>query len=127
MVIDTSLETQILRLMTADHNGQVWVPADFAHLSGRDAIDKALQRLVQTGDLRRINRGLYDRPRVSRLTKQATSPDYREVVDAVARRNQVRMLVDGMTPRMISDLRMQYQRGSRFTRIPDGARFSLIN
>lgn len=42
--------------------GRVWVPADFSHLGGRDAVDKALQRLVAAGQLRRIDRSLYGNP-----------------------------------------------------------------
>lgn len=77
--------------------GHVWVPTDFAQLSNRDAIDKTLQRMVQAGDLRRIDRGLYDKPTLNRLTKRPTTPDYRAVVEAIARRDQLRLLVDGMT------------------------------
>jgi hypothetical protein len=73
------------------------VPTDFAAFGGRDAVDKTLQRLVRDGELRRIDRGLYDRPIINSLTKRPTSPDYRAVVDAIARRDQLRLLVDGMT------------------------------
>ena len=75
----------------------VWVPTDFAQLGNRDAIDKTLQRMVQAGDLRRIDRGLYDKPMLNRLTKRPTNSDYRAVVEAIARRDQLRLLVDGMT------------------------------
>lgn len=92
-----ALKTQILAHMDAAAPVQVWVPTDFAHLGGRDAVDKALQRLVAAGRLRRIDRGLYDRPKMNGLTKQAAAPDYRSVVDAIARRDQLRLLVDGMT------------------------------
>ena len=47
--------------------------------------------------LRRIGHGLYDRPGVNSLTKQALAPDYRQVLTALARRDQARMLVDGLT------------------------------
>ena len=57
------LKTQILAHMDRATPGQVWAPTDFAHLGGRDAVDKALQRLVASDQLRRIDRGLYDRPR----------------------------------------------------------------
>ncbi len=77
--------------------GQVWVPSDFAQLGKRDAIDKALQRMVHGGHLRRIDRGLYDKPTFNKLTKCLTYPDYRAVVAAVARRDKLRMLIDGMT------------------------------
>ncbi len=77
--------------------GHVWVPADFAALGSRDTIDKTLQRMVAAGELRRIDRGLYDRPLVNSLTQRPTVPDYRQVIEAMARRDQVRLLVDGMT------------------------------
>lgn len=77
--------------------GQVWVPADFAQLGNRDAIDKTLQRMVQAGALRRIDRGLYDRPLLNRLTRRHAAADYRAVTEAIARRDHLRLLVDGMT------------------------------
>lgn len=93
----SDLGSRIAADITATLPGRVWVPADFAALGSRDAIDKALQRLVAAGTLRRIDRGLYDRPTINRLTKRPTVPDYREILDALARRDQIRMLVDGMT------------------------------
>jgi len=53
--------------------------------------------LEASGNIRRIDRGLYDRPRVNRLTGKPTVPDYRAVIEAVARRDRARILVDGMT------------------------------
>lgn len=76
---------------------EVWTPGDFADLGSRAAVDKTLQRLVAAGELRRIDRGLYDRPRKSNLTGKLTVPDYRAVIRAVARRDQTRIVVDGMT------------------------------
>lgn len=81
----------------AEDSSAVWTPSDFADLAGRAAIDKALQRLVASGDLRRIDRGLYDRPDSSTLTGKPTVPNYRAVIQAVARRDNVRFVVDGMT------------------------------
>ncbi|MFG1428812.1 DUF6088 family protein [Roseixanthobacter glucoisosaccharinicivorans] len=77
--------------------GEVWTPGDFADLGGRAAVDKTLQRLVAAGDLRRIDRGLYDRPRKSNLTGKLMVPDYRAVIRAVTRRDQARVVIDGMT------------------------------
>lgn len=74
----------------------VWTPADFLDLASRDAVDKVLQRLARAGDIRRIARGLYDQPKKSALTGAPTTPDYRQIIDAIARRDQARMLVSGM-------------------------------
>lgn len=76
---------------------EVWTPRDFADLGGRDAVDKTLQRLAIAGDLRRIDRGLYDRPTRSTLTGRPSVPDYRAVMRAITRRDHARMIVDGMT------------------------------
>ena len=76
---------------------QVWTPVDFLDLGSRAAVDKVLQRLVAAGQLRRIDRGLYDTPRLNSLTKQPAVADYRQIIDALGRRDQLRMLVDGMT------------------------------
>lgn len=77
--------------------GQVWAPVDFVDLGNRDVVDKNLQRLTKAGELRRIDRGLYDCPTHNPLTGQPSVPDYREVISAVMRRDQARMVVDGMT------------------------------
>ncbi len=76
---------------------QVWTPGDFADLGSRAAIDKTLQRLTSAGELRRIDRGLYDKPRKNELTGRPTVPDYRAVIRAVARRDKARTVIDGMT------------------------------
>ena len=93
---DTGLRSQLLARVATEPD-EVWVPNDFADLGNRHAIDKTLQRLVASGDLRRIDRGLYDRPRMNDLTGRPTVPDYRAVIRAVTRRDQARALIDGMT------------------------------
>ena len=93
----SALRSHISALIEAAETGEVWVPTDFAQLGSRDAIDKTLQRMVHAGELRRIDRGLYDRPSLNNLTKRPTTPDYRAVTEAIARRDHLRLLVDGMT------------------------------
>ena len=119
----SDLKSQIASLTTAATPGHVWVPSDFAHLGSRDAIDKTLQRMVQAGDLRRIDRGIYDRPSVNSLTKRATVPDYRAVLDALARRDHLRMLVDGMTA--ANDLGLTHAVPARVTIHTDARRRSI--
>jgi hypothetical protein len=92
-----NVKSQISDRVAGRQPGYVWTPVDFLDLGPRDAIDKALQRLVAARYLRRIDRGLYDQPRQNALTGKAAAPDYRSVIDAVSRRDQVRVLVDGMT------------------------------
>jgi hypothetical protein len=97
MTAPADLKSRILARISDQPPKRVWTVADFLDLGNRDAVDKALQRLVHANQLRRIDWGLYDKPRQNSLTKQGSPPDPREVIDAVARRDQIRVLVDGMT------------------------------
>jgi len=47
-----------LRARVDDAPRQVWTPTDFVDFGNRAAVDKALQRMVTSGQLRRIARGL---------------------------------------------------------------------
>ena len=91
------LNSQVIDRITLGPDTKVWTPGDFLDLGKRDAVDKALQRLVGSAVLRRVDRGLYDKPKINSLTNRPTPPDYRSVIDAVGRRDQVRLLIDGMT------------------------------
>jgi hypothetical protein len=91
-----SLKSAILVRMNQvpDH---VWTPLDFVDLGARGSVDLALHRLIASNEIRRIGRGLYDKPRMNQLTGKTTYPDYRAVIDALARRDKARMVVDGLT------------------------------
>jgi hypothetical protein len=94
--IGLDLRSAILDRIAAQ-SPAVWTPVDFLDMGSREAVDQALHRLAVSKDIRRIARGLYDKPSTNRLTGKATHTDYRNVIDALQRRDQVRMVVDGMT------------------------------
>jgi hypothetical protein len=91
------LKSEIRSRMAEQGPFGVWTPTDFQDLGSRDAVDQALSRMTTGGDIRRITRGLYDLPRLNTLTGKLTNPDPHHVIDALARRDQARMLVDGLT------------------------------
>ncbi|MCE0521647.1 MAG: DUF6088 family protein [Methylacidiphilales bacterium] len=91
------LKTEIQNRISRNAPFGVWTPIDFLDLGKRDVVDKTLQRMAQAGQIRRIDRGLYHKPGINKLTGKPTTPDYRAIIDALARRDQTRMLVDGMT------------------------------
>lgn len=93
----SDLKTAILARIESGAQRGVWTPRDFLDLGARDAVDKTLQRLMRAGNLRRVDRGLYDKPSLNSLTQKSSPPDPRHVIDAIARRDQIRVLVDGMT------------------------------
>src|SRR5712691_1358460 len=77
--------------------GTVGTPAVNMEVGPRAAVDKSLQRLTADGKLSRIGRGLYYRAGTNTLTRKPTTPDLRAIVDAIARRDQSRIVVDGLT------------------------------
>ena len=91
------LKSTILARMAAQAPFGVWTPSDFVDAAPRTAVDQALHRLVKDQTVRRLARGLYDKPRLNNLTKQMSPPDPKAVIDALARRDSARMLVDGIT------------------------------
>ncbi len=91
------LKDMISNRMAARAPFGVWVPADFTDLGSRDAVDQVLHRMTRAELIRRITRGLYDKPDFNSLTGKPTNPDPRAVIDALARRDSARMIVDGIT------------------------------
>jgi len=85
------IRAQIAARIHLDESVLVWVPPDFAPLGSRDAIDKALQRMAAAGELERLERGLYVRSGAGPLSVD----DYWSVVEAIARPDRLRVLVDG--------------------------------
>src|SRR5260221_12699489 len=86
-----------LQSRIATRPDSVWTQVDFLDLGPRAAVDKALQRLARSGDMARIDRGLYFRPRKGALTGKPTHPDQKDVINAITRRDQKRIDVDGLT------------------------------
>ena len=62
----------------------------------REAVDQALYRLVKAGQLRRVGRGLYDMPRVSKVLKRPVPVNLDAAIAALARRDGVRIMPDGL-------------------------------
>jgi hypothetical protein len=91
------LKPTILARMDSQAPFGVWTASDFVDAGARDAVDQALHRLTKDRQIRRLAWGLYDRPRLNSLTHQPNAPDPKAVIDALARRDNTRMLVDGLT------------------------------
>lgn len=74
----------ILHRVRGHARGFVFTAKDFLDLGSRAAVDQALARLSAGGDIRRIDRGVYDLPRVHPRAG-ALWPSADDVVHAVAR------------------------------------------
>ena len=91
------LADRILDRVSARPKGRwVWTPRDFLDLGSRAAVDQALSRLAREGRLRRIGHGLYDMPRMSRVLKGPAPVDLDAAINALARRDGMRIMPDGL-------------------------------
>ena len=88
---------KIMERVSAHGRGR-WVcaPKDFVDLGTREAIDQALSRLAKAGQLRRVGHGLYDMPRMSNVLKRPAPVDWDAAIEALARRDGVRFIPDGL-------------------------------
>jgi len=93
----TGIADRIMKRVRAKGRGR-WVctPKDFLDLGSRAAVDQALSRLAKSGDLRRVGRGLYDMPRTSGVLKRPAPVDMDKAVAALARRDSIRIMPDGI-------------------------------
>lgn len=76
---------------------QVYTPQDFLDFGNRSAVHKVLSRLAQTGQLRRVGHGLYDLPRINSVLKRFGPAHMDAVLDALIRRDRIRIMPDGLT------------------------------
>lgn len=89
--IHASLSQRILRRVAKLGRGQAFTPHDFADLDDPRSVGMALTRLVRDGSIRRLTRGIYDRPHAHPVLGRAGATAD-AVVDAVARGRHLRLL-----------------------------------
>jgi hypothetical protein len=90
-----SIDTQISQRVQRSPRGTVFTPASFSALGSRAAIDKALQRQVAQGALRRLSRGLYDKPRQDEVLGTLW-PSVDSIVKALAAKDKLRVQPAGL-------------------------------
>lgn len=77
--------------------GSVFVTSDFADIASIAAINMSLSRLEDSGTIRRILRGVYDKPRFSKLLNEPVAADPSKVAYAIARKNRWSIIPMGDT------------------------------
>ena len=75
--------------------GAVFAPKSFLHLGSRAAVDQALSRMARGGELLRVGRGRYVRPRRTRFGRRAPSPG--ELVEQLSRASGELVVPSGAT------------------------------
>ena len=66
-------------------NGSAFVVSDFTGFSDYQTAKRTLARLCDRGYIRRVLRGVYDKPRYSDLLQEYTAPDPNEIAMTIAR------------------------------------------
>ena len=82
-----TIEKKIVRRIYANHRGWAFSRNDFLDIGSDDSIRKALTSLEAKGTIRRVLRGLYDYPRMSKLINGPMEPDLGLVAHALARKS----------------------------------------
>ena len=93
----SSMADKIMKRISGNASDR-WVctPRDFLDIGSREAIDQALSRLVKAGRLRRVGRGLFEKPRMSGVLKRPAPVDLDAAIAAIARRDGIRLMPDGV-------------------------------
>jgi hypothetical protein len=88
------LNKLLLSSISSSRGASVFTSKDFRHLGSPVAIRKALERLVKRGELSRVHRGAYYRPRAHPLLGK-TAPDPMDLVRVILRDSGARGQVSG--------------------------------
>ena len=75
----------IREIIEKSEKGSVFVPVDFAEITDNAKIATTLSRLEAENKIRRIMRGVYDKPEYSEFLGEYISPSPNKVAEAIAR------------------------------------------
>lgn len=98
--------------------GYAFSAVDFADIADTDPTNKALSRLNESGTIRRIIQGVYDKPVYSELLNEYSSPKVEKVVEALARKFNWTVAPAGETA--LNYLHMSTQVSNSWSYISDG-------
>lgn len=126
-----ALKNVILKRIRSGGRGAVFTPKDFLDLGSRYATDQVFSRLVRSGDIQRLSRGLYFYPGVNAKLGIPLTPDVDQIAQAVGRRTGSRMIPSGAAAANIFGLSTQvpakivYLSDGRSRRIRIGKKMEL--
>ena len=84
-IVDNGYTKRIRERVLSLEDGTVFVTSDFADIADTSTIRQSLSRLVQSGTLRRILKGVYEKPKYSKLLDEYVAVDPEAVATALAR------------------------------------------
>lgn len=90
-----TMRDQIVARIERQGTGKAFSAKDFLDIASRTTIDVTLAELAQDGTIRRIRRGLYDKPKVNPALGGELTPDIDEAARAIARRQKWKIVPEG--------------------------------
>lgn len=95
-------------------NGSVFIISDFTDITEYENAKKCLLRLEKEGFIRRVIRGIYDKPYFSTTLNEYASPNIEEVAIAIARNFNWKTSPTGLTALNLLGLSTQITSGYEF-------------
>lgn len=83
--LDSGYMKRIRERVLSAENGMVFTTSDFADIADSDTVRQSLNRLVNSGILRRVFSGVFEKPKYSNLLKEYVATDPNAVANALAR------------------------------------------
>lgn len=83
--LDSGYMKRIRERVLSAENGMVFTTSDFADIADSNTVRQSLNRLVNSGILRRVFRGVFEKPKYSNLLKEYVATDPNAVANALAR------------------------------------------
>lgn len=90
-----SIEKQVLNTIKTKKKGAIFFVENFLSAGNAKAVNKALERLTDKGEITRVANGIYTRPKKSKLLGNRT-PSAEEIATAIAERDKARIVPTGI-------------------------------
>lgn len=103
---------EIQKRILAAEEGSIFSTSDFADIADTNTVRSALYRLVQNKILRRVIKGIYEKPKYSKLLNEYVAPDPDAVAKALARSYHWMIAPCGNTALNMLGLSTQQQTGT---------------
>mgnify|MGYP001218806741 CR=1 FL=1 len=111
-------QEEIEKRVNEFENGYAFTAVDFLDIADTDAVNKALSRMSDDSKIRRIIKGVYDKPIFSTLLQENSTPNIDSISSALARKFNWTIAPAGETA--LNYLHMSTQVSNRWCYISDG-------
>lgn len=112
------MQNEIAMRIDESPGGTIFVTSDFTDIASSKTANRALLRLEDKGIIRRVLRGVYEKPEYSDFLQEYVAPSPDKVARAIARNNGWRIVPNGETA--LNTLGLSTQVPSTWLYVSDG-------